>query len=68
MTTLRHGYTTRYKPDDVRTSEGRKVVGWQMPVQEILQHVMACEKECPQLGIALDRLFGIVSDYQKQAA
>jgi hypothetical protein len=47
---------------------GGKQLGWQIPVREILQHVMACETECPQLGMSLDKLFATVSEYQKQAA
>jgi hypothetical protein len=54
--------------DDVRTYTQGKRLGWQIPVQEILQHVIACERECPQLGMTLDTLFVIVSAYQKQAA
>ena len=54
--------------DDVRTYKQGKQFGWQIPVQELLQHVMTCEKECPQLGMTLDKLFGMISDYQKQAA
>ena len=54
--------------DDVRTFAGGKRLGWQIPVQEILHHVMTCEKECPQLGITLDKLFETVSEYQKHAA
>jgi len=29
---------------------------------------MNCQTECPQLNLALDKLFGLVSEYQKQAA
>jgi hypothetical protein len=36
--------------------------------REILQHVMTCEEECPQLGMTLDKLFAKVSEYQKHAA
>jgi hypothetical protein len=54
--------------DDDRTYEGGKRLGWHLPGKEILPHVMTCEKECPQLDIALDKLFGMISEYQKQAA
>jgi len=54
--------------DNVRTYEGGKPIGRQIPVQKILRHVMACEKECPQLGITLDRLSETVSEYHKQVA
>jgi hypothetical protein len=54
--------------DNVRTYRQGKRLGWQIPVQEILQHVMACENECPQLGMTLDKLFAIAPEYQKQAA
>ena len=54
--------------DDVRIYAGGKRLGWQIPVQEILQHVMTCDKECLQLDMTLDTLFAIVSGYQKQAA
>lgn len=53
--------------DDDRTYANGKRLGWQTPVQEILQHVMACEIECPQLGMTLDKLVVTVSEYQKQA-
>jgi hypothetical protein len=29
---------------------------------------MACEKECTQLGMTLDKLFVTIGEYQKQAA
>jgi hypothetical protein len=54
--------------DDVRTYGHGKQVDWQIPVQKILQHVVTCEKECPQLGMTLDKLFEIISEYQKQVA
>jgi hypothetical protein len=52
-----------YQPEDVRTSERRKVLGGQIAAQEILHHVMTCEKECPELGITLDKLFTTLSEY-----
>jgi len=39
-----------------------------MPLHEILHHAMTCEKECPQLSMALDKLLPIVLEYQKEAA
>jgi hypothetical protein len=57
-----------YKPDDVRTWEDGGIPDWQIPVHEILHHVMVCEKECPELGMTLDQLFARVSAYQQQAA
>jgi hypothetical protein len=62
-----NGKFLSYKSDAVRTSARRKVLGGQIAAQEILQHVMACEKECPELGITLDTLFETVSAYQQQA-
>jgi hypothetical protein len=47
--------------------EGRKLE-WQVPMRELLLHVMECTEECPQLNMTLDKLFGMVSEYQKQAA
>jgi len=47
--------------------EGRKI-NWHVPVQDLLLHVMDCQTECLQLSLALDNLFGMVSEYQKQAA
>jgi len=29
---------------------------------------MDCQTECPQLNLVLDKLFGMISDYQKQVA
>jgi len=37
-------------------------------MRELLLHVMECIEECPQLNMALANLFGMISDYQKQAA
>jgi len=45
-----------------------KRLGWHVPAKEILLHVMACERECPQLGMRLDKLFATISAYQQQAA
>jgi hypothetical protein len=47
--------------------KGRKL-DWHVPVRDLLFHIMQCEVECPQLNLSLDKLFGMVSDYQKQAA
>jgi hypothetical protein len=47
--------------------EGRKL-DWHVPVRDLLLHVKECQAECPQLNLVLDKLFGMVSDYQKQAA
>jgi len=38
------------------------------PTKEILLHIVQCQTECPQLEVALDKLFGIVPEYLKQAA
>ncbi len=47
--------------------EGRKL-DWGVPVRDLLLHVRECSAECPQLNMALDNLFGMLSDYQKEAA
>jgi len=47
--------------------EGEKF-DWHVPVQDLFIHVMDCQTECPQLNMALDNLFRMLPNYQKQAA
>jgi hypothetical protein len=54
--------------DDVRTYRQGKQLGWQIPVQEILHHVMTGEKECPLLGVMVGTRFTIIPEYQQRAA
>jgi len=48
-------------------TEGKNL-NWQVPLQELFLHVMECQTECSQLNLELDKLFGMISEYQKQAA
>src|SRR5262245_48566995 len=43
-------------------------LGWHIPVDKLLVHIINCGTECPQLTILLDNVFRVVSEYQKQAA
>jgi site-specific DNA recombinase len=76
-------HSKRAQWDDVRTQVGKKQnvrksnipsyeegrkLDWHVPVRDLLLHVKECQAECPQLNLVLDKLFGMVSDYQKQAA
>jgi hypothetical protein len=54
--------------DDDRTYASGKQLGWHRVGKEILLHVTTCKKECSELNITLDKLFAVVSEYQKQAA
>jgi hypothetical protein len=47
--------------------EGTKFA-WHVPLHDLLLHVRECQTECPQLNLTLDKLFGMISAYQLEAA
>jgi hypothetical protein len=48
-------------------NEGKEY-DWHVPLQALLLHVRECQTEYPQLNMALDTVFGMISAYQKEAA